>query len=307
MVHPDVLNKGGQLSEDEWDQIRHHPIDGARLAAPLAFWLGPWSLAIAEHHERWDGSGSPFGRARQALSVGARIVAVADSFEVMTAARSYQRAISPDLARSELAREAGHQFDPEVVRAFLAVSIGRLRWLVGPVSWLAELPVIRAATQAPTAAAPAALTAVTLAAASLLGVVAAPDDLGPADPGPALVAAPPSAPRSSPGPDAAPQPAAAPPTDVLAAQVVAPATPLPAPVVDPAPLVVVSDVPAGLEPADLGPDDVCVAVGPVSALVDAVVEPTAAAIAPPLGAVVDTVDCTAVVPVESLLSGLLGS
>jgi putative nucleotidyltransferase with HDIG domain len=308
LVHTDVLNKKDPLSDEEWEQVRNHPVDGARLAAPLALWLGPWSLAIAEHHERWDGGGYPFGRARQEISLGARIVSVADSFEVMTSARSYQRAVTPDLARSELARQAGHQFDPDVVRAFLAVSIGRLRWLVGPVSWLAELPVIRAATQAPTAAAPAALTAVALAAVSVLGVVTAPTGPAPDRPGPTLVAAAPivDSPRSSPGPDPAPQPAAAPPTDVLAAQVVAPAAPEPAAVAVAAPTVD-SDgsdldvpVPAGLE------SDVCVEIGPLSGLVDGVVEPTAAAVAPPLGALVDTLDCAAVVPVEGLLSGLLG-
>ena len=309
LVHTDVLNKKDSLSEEEWEQVRNHPIDGARLAAPLAFWLGPWSLAIAEHHERWDGAGYPFGRARQEISLGARIVAVADSFEVMTSARSYQRPVTPDAARSELARQAGHQFDPDVVRAFLAVSIGRLRWLVGPVSWLAELPVVRAAIQTPAGTAPAALTAMSLAAASVFGLVVAPDTLVPTDTPPAqVVAAAPSSPGPSPGPEPAPQPATAPPTDVLAEQVVAPATPE-------APAEVAADVPvleadgtgvAVVTPAAIGPNDVCVEVGPVSGLVDKAVEPVVGAIAPPLGAVVDTLDCTAVVPVEDLLSGLLG-
>ena len=309
MVHADVLNKKDRLSDEEWEQVRNHPIDGARLAAPLAFWLGPWSLAIAEHHERWDGGGYPFGRAKHDISLGARIVAVADSFEVMTSARSYQPAVSPDAARAELARQAGHQFDPDVVRAFLAVSIGRLRWLVGPVSWLAELPVVRAAAHTPATAAPAALTAATLAAASVLGIVTAPDTPRPNDPGPAIVAAPPitgAAPASSPGPDPAPQPATAPPTDVLAEQVEAPAAlPVAATVVEPVPTLDGPAADVSVVPVSVGPNDVCVEVGPVSGIVDGAVEPAVAAIAPPLGAVVDTIDCTAVVPVEDLLSGLL--
>ncbi|MEY2475025.1 MAG: hypothetical protein QOG87_340 [Actinomycetota bacterium] len=311
LVHTDVLNKKGELSDEEWEQVRNHPIDGARLAAPLAFWLGPWSLAIAEHHERWDGGGYPFGRVRGEISLGARIVSVADSFEVMTSARSYQRAVTPETARSELARQAGHQFDPAVVRAFLAVSIGRLRWLVGPVSWLAEMPVIRAATHTPAAAAPVGLGAIALAAASVLGMVVAPDGPAPVDAALTRPAAAPVVPRSSPGPDPVPQPAAAPPTDVQAAQVEAPATPTVAPVVpDAAPAVVVTDVGDGdgdavLAPAAVGPADACVEVGPVSGLVDGAVEPLAGALVPPLAAVVDTVDCTAVVPVEGLLSGLL--
>jgi hypothetical protein len=180
------------------------------------------------------------------------------------------------------------------------------------VSWLAELPVIRAAAHAPTAAAPATLTAITLAAASVLGVVVAPEVIGPVDAGPAHVvaAAPESSPRSSPGPEPAPQPATAPPTDVLAEQVVAPAASAPVAVaVDPL-VPAVDDDGTGLavlEPASVGPNDVCIEIGPVSRVVDGALEPTAAAIAPPLGAVVDTLDCTAVVPVETLLGGLLGS
>jgi hypothetical protein len=98
---------------------------------------------------------------------------------------------------------------------------------------------------------------------------------------------------------------------VQAAQVEAPATPTKAPVVpDAAPVVVVTDVAADdgdatLVPTAVGPTDACVEVGPVSGLVDGAVEPLAGAIASPLAAVVDTVDCTAVVPVEGLLSGLL--
>jgi putative nucleotidyltransferase with HDIG domain len=308
MVHSDVLNKKGDLSEEEWEQVRNHPIDGARLAAPLAYWLGPWSLAIAEHHERWDGAGYPFGRAGQGISLGARIVAVADSFEVMTAARSYQRPVTPDAARAELAREAGHQVDPDVVRAFLAISIGRLRWLVGPVSWLAELPVIRAATHAPAATAPAALTAVTLAAASVLGVVSTPTRPA-APPVPVAAPSPAGAADLSPGLTSAPQPAAAPPTDVLAAQVEAPATPSPTstPAPDVVAPVVVAAAPEPLLPTVVQPTDTCQETGLVSGLVDGAVEPAAGALAPPLGAAVDTLDCAAVVPLESLLSGLLAS
>ena len=76
------------------------------------------------------------------LSLGARIVSVADSFEVMTAARAYKRPITPSAARRELARCAGTQFDPAVVRLFLNISIGRLWWTVGPASWVAVTPVL---------------------------------------------------------------------------------------------------------------------------------------------------------------------
>jgi putative nucleotidyltransferase with HDIG domain len=313
-VHAEVLNKKGDLSDREWEQIRHHPIDGARLAQPLAAWLGPWSLAIEEHHERWDGFGYPFGRSGADISLGARIVSVADSFEVMTASRSYQRAVTPDAARTELAREAGHQFDPDVVRAFLALSIGRLRWLVGPVSWLAELPVIRTAARTPAAAAPATLTALTLAVAGVLGAVAPPGQGRAAGAAPVEVAA-----RPAPAPVAgsAPVPTvmvtAEAPVEVLAESVQrtdsAPAVAAVADPATPTTPTVVADAPApglGVPPLDATPAAACAATGPLSAPVKGVVEPAAAALAIPLGQVVDAANCGAVVPIEGLLGGLLG-
>jgi putative nucleotidyltransferase with HDIG domain len=134
-VHPQILNKPGALSDEEWEQVRLHPLEGAKLVEPLAGWLGPWARTIAEHHERYDGSGYPAGLAGKDIGYGARIVAVADSYDVMTAARSYKKPIGPDAARQELARCAGSQFDPDVVMAFLAVSVWRLRF-AAPLSWL---------------------------------------------------------------------------------------------------------------------------------------------------------------------------
>jgi HD-GYP domain-containing protein (c-di-GMP phosphodiesterase class II) len=141
-VHPDVLNKPGELDDDEWQLVRQHPLEGAKLTAPLAGWLGSWSSTIAEHHERYDGKGYPTGLAGRDISYGGRIVAVADSYDVMTAARSYKKPLGPAAARRELTACAGTQFDPEVVRAFLAVSVWRVRF-VAPLSWLGSLGVAR--------------------------------------------------------------------------------------------------------------------------------------------------------------------
>ena len=128
------LNKPGKPTEAEWVALRRHPEEGARIAAPLLGWLGPWAPAIVEHHERWDGTGYPRGLAGGDISLAGRIVAVADVFEVMTTPRPYRRPVSAGAARAELARCAGTQFDPAVVRAFLNVSLGRLRRVMGPVS-----------------------------------------------------------------------------------------------------------------------------------------------------------------------------
>lgn len=139
-VHPDVLNKADKLDDAEWAQIRNHPLEGARLTRRLAGWLGPWANSIAEHHEKFDGTGYPFGLAGAQISLGGRIVAVADSYDAMTAIRSYDKLKSPTAARAELARCAGTHFDPQVVRAFLQVSVGRLRAASGVLSWLGSLP-----------------------------------------------------------------------------------------------------------------------------------------------------------------------
>lgn len=172
MVSPDILNKAGKLTPDEWNVIHRHPDDGARIAEPLKDWLGPWGLAIEQHHEKFDGTGYPRKLSGEDISLGARVVAVADAYEVMTSARSYREAMSPAEARKELARSAGSHFDPQIVRAFLNISIGRLRWIMGPLSWLAQFPFIRMLPSAGGQAAGAAATgAATLAAGVGLGMV----------------------------------------------------------------------------------------------------------------------------------------
>lgn len=151
-LHVDVaiLNKVGGLDDGEWDAVRAHPHVGARIAAPLLPWLGEWGAAIAHHHERWDGAGYPDGIAGQEIPLAARIVAVADAFEVMTAARSYKRPLSVPAARAELLSCAGEQFDPQVVRALLSASLTRLRWIVGPAALVALRPAMASARAAGT-------------------------------------------------------------------------------------------------------------------------------------------------------------
>ena len=127
-----MLNKKGRLTAQEWEQIQRHPEIGARLTMPLGPWLGDWVRGVGEHHERWDGGGYPAGLRAEEISLAARIIAVADAFDVMTAARSYKDPLPAEAARAELVRCAGDQFDDRVVRAFVAVSIGRLRRVMGP-------------------------------------------------------------------------------------------------------------------------------------------------------------------------------
>jgi len=172
-----ILDKPDKPTESEWNTLRRHPEDGARMIAPLRGWLGLWAAAVEEHHERWDGAGYPRGVAGQEIGLAARIVAAADVFEVMTAPRAYRRPVNAEAAREELARCAGSQLDPAVVRAFLNVSLGKLRMAMGPLSWLAQLPFIgtlprvEGVAAAGRAAATTAGVATGVGALTLIGVV----------------------------------------------------------------------------------------------------------------------------------------
>jgi diguanylate cyclase (GGDEF)-like protein/putative nucleotidyltransferase with HDIG domain len=114
-----VLKKPGALTDEEWAEMRRHPELGARILdhANLRD-ISAWVLA---HHERIDGRGYPHGLAGDVIPLEARILAVADSYEAMTADRAYRAALGHDAAQEELRACAGTQFDPTVVEAFLAV------------------------------------------------------------------------------------------------------------------------------------------------------------------------------------------
>lgn len=139
-VPSNVLNKPGRPTESEWEILKAHPEIGAQIVRPMEPFLGGWAHVVAEHHERWDGNGYPRGIAGREISFGARIVAVADSYEAMTAARSYSKPMPAAAARRELVSNSGAQFDPSVVRAFLSVSIARLNRIIGPAAALALVP-----------------------------------------------------------------------------------------------------------------------------------------------------------------------
>ncbi|TMK81702.1 MAG: HD domain-containing protein [Actinobacteria bacterium] len=139
-VRARTLNKPGKLDSREWEEIKRHPLEGERIAEPLLAWLGEWGDAIAHHHERFDGEGYPNRLAGEGISYAGRIVAVADAYDTMTAARTYKRPMATRAARQELARCAGGQFDPVMVRAFFSISLPRLVWKTGPLSFLVQLP-----------------------------------------------------------------------------------------------------------------------------------------------------------------------
>lgn len=115
-----IIRKPEKLTEEDWRQIIKHPLLGANIAERMEM-LRTLSPLIMHHHERFDGKGYPDGLRSESIPLGARILAVADSFEAMTAERPYRQAFSKEIATREIKRCSGVQFDPKVVEAFLEV------------------------------------------------------------------------------------------------------------------------------------------------------------------------------------------
>ncbi len=126
-----VLHKEGRLTRAEWEAVRQHPLDGARLLMGVAAAEGVCRVA-AEHHERWDGRGYPVGLSGDRIDFNARVVAVADAFDAMTSERPYRPPVGYEEAAAELERCAGTQFDPEVVRTFLRAPRALLEAVIRP-------------------------------------------------------------------------------------------------------------------------------------------------------------------------------
>jgi len=113
-----ILNKPGALTADEWAIMKTHPEIGYRIAMS-----SPELVTIAEyiltHHERWDGKGYPQGLKGEEIPQLSRILAVSDSYDAMTQNRVYRTAISKEDAAEEIEKNAGTQFDPDIVKIFL--------------------------------------------------------------------------------------------------------------------------------------------------------------------------------------------
>ncbi|MFH1950579.1 MAG: HD domain-containing phosphohydrolase, partial [Pseudomonadota bacterium] len=113
-----ILLKNGPLTDEERKVVQTHCKCGVKILKPATF-LGEILPIVHQHHERFDGKGYPQGLKGDEIDPGARILAVADSCEAMTSARSYRSAMPFEEAVDEIRRRAGTQFDPEVVEAFL--------------------------------------------------------------------------------------------------------------------------------------------------------------------------------------------
>jgi diguanylate cyclase (GGDEF)-like protein/PAS domain S-box-containing protein len=117
-ISQDILRKAGPLTEQEWECIHGHPEQGQQLLRLAGGRFEQVSHIVIAHHERWDGTGYPYGLAGEAIPLGARILAVVDAYHAMTSDRPYREALTPEAASTEIQRCAGSQFDPLVVAAF---------------------------------------------------------------------------------------------------------------------------------------------------------------------------------------------
>ena len=110
-IRDEVINKPGKLTDEEFEEIKKHPVIGSQILSNIQE-MPSLSTGARWHHERYDGTGYPDGLAGNDIPEAARIIAVADAYDAMTSYRSYRDVISQDKVRSEFVRCSGTQFDP---------------------------------------------------------------------------------------------------------------------------------------------------------------------------------------------------
>jgi len=120
MIHQEILQEKRRLTDFELTPMRAHPNYTLQILRQIRF---PWNLdaIISQHHERYDGSGYPLGLKGREISVGARIICVADAYYAMTSDRPYRKAMPKHQALLDIRKNAGSQFDPEVTAIFLSI------------------------------------------------------------------------------------------------------------------------------------------------------------------------------------------
>lgn len=126
-----VLNKPGALDSREWEMIRSHPDEGARILASVPF-LGSALDVVRHHHERWDGAGYPDGLRGEDIPVSARIFAIVDTVDAMTSDRPYRAGLPLSVAIDEIQAKSGSQFDPACVATFASLPHEEIQAMLQP-------------------------------------------------------------------------------------------------------------------------------------------------------------------------------
>ncbi|MDQ3265039.1 MAG: HD domain-containing protein [Myxococcota bacterium] len=119
-VRDSILLKPGPLTPEEWVEMKLHPEIGHRMLSKMPY-LKEASQIVLEHQERWDGHGYPNGKKGTDIVIGARIFCIADTMDAITSDRPYRKGRPLQVAKDEIKRCAGTQFDPELVEAYLSV------------------------------------------------------------------------------------------------------------------------------------------------------------------------------------------
>ena len=121
-----ILLKPGELTEEEWREMRKHPEAGYRMLKRIGF-LKEAADIVHAHHERYDGRGYPRGLKGEEIPLGARLFMVADVYDALTSQRPYKSPLSYEEAATEIRNHTGSQFDPAVVATFMALAPEELR------------------------------------------------------------------------------------------------------------------------------------------------------------------------------------
>lgn len=117
-IRDDVLLKAGRLNDEEWEIMKSHSLQGYEILRKAKLFENV-AIIVRGHHERWDGKGYPDGLSGANIPLGSRIIAIADSIDAMISDRPYRKGMDVSICRSEIEKNAGIMYDPDVVKVAL--------------------------------------------------------------------------------------------------------------------------------------------------------------------------------------------